>query len=184
MCNINKAALPCHCSQFLFILFLTTLLWLFLRAQIRCFETSYCIDSMGHTNGGSVETGPCHRMGGNQVEQQQRWRQQSPRPHFLKLTVCVCGVCVWCVCSCSASTRPTSWCSTTSVWPEDLTTQPLSSHTVTRTRTQSGSISRWERPTHTHIDKQDWFIIIIMKTETEMMILAATILWIETTRQI
>lgn len=80
-CNINKAALPCHCSQFLFILFLTTLSWLFLCAQIRCFETSYCIDSMGHTNGGSVETGPCHRMGGNQVEQQQRWRQQSPRPH-------------------------------------------------------------------------------------------------------
>ncbi|XP_072239770.1 N-acetylgalactosaminyltransferase 7 isoform X3 [Leuresthes tenuis] len=35
--------------------------------EIRGFETSYCIDSMGHTNGGSVETGPCHRMGGNQL---------------------------------------------------------------------------------------------------------------------
>lgn len=27
----------------------------------------YCIDSMGKTNGGFVELGPCHRMGGNQV---------------------------------------------------------------------------------------------------------------------
>ncbi|XP_061534662.1 N-acetylgalactosaminyltransferase 7 isoform X2 [Phycodurus eques] len=35
--------------------------------EIRGFETSYCIDSMGHTNGGNVETGPCHRMGGNQL---------------------------------------------------------------------------------------------------------------------
>lgn len=35
--------------------------------QIRGFETAYCIDSMGHTNGGFVELGPCHRMGGNQV---------------------------------------------------------------------------------------------------------------------
>nr|XP_020477118.1 N-acetylgalactosaminyltransferase 7 isoform X1 [Monopterus albus] len=35
--------------------------------EIRGFETSYCIDSMGHTNGGSVEIGPCHRMGGNQL---------------------------------------------------------------------------------------------------------------------
>ncbi|KAF4791805.1 polypeptide N-acetylgalactosaminyltransferase 7 [Turdus rufiventris] len=35
--------------------------------RIRGFETSYCIDSMGHTNGGFVELGPCHRMGGNQL---------------------------------------------------------------------------------------------------------------------
>uniref|UniRef100_A0A4W6F6W3 Polypeptide N-acetylgalactosaminyltransferase n=1 Tax=Lates calcarifer TaxID=8187 RepID=A0A4W6F6W3_LATCA len=35
--------------------------------EIRGFETSYCIDSMGHTNGGTVEIGPCHRMGGNQL---------------------------------------------------------------------------------------------------------------------
>uniref|UniRef100_A0A8B9BU92 Polypeptide N-acetylgalactosaminyltransferase n=2 Tax=Anser TaxID=8842 RepID=A0A8B9BU92_9AVES len=35
--------------------------------EIRGFETSYCIDSMGHTNGGVVELGPCHRMGGNQL---------------------------------------------------------------------------------------------------------------------
>ncbi|XP_053273944.1 N-acetylgalactosaminyltransferase 7 isoform X1 [Pleuronectes platessa] len=35
--------------------------------EIRGFETSYCIDSMGHTNGGHVEIGPCHRMGGNQL---------------------------------------------------------------------------------------------------------------------
>uniref|UniRef100_A0A8C8DV65 Polypeptide N-acetylgalactosaminyltransferase n=1 Tax=Oryzias sinensis TaxID=183150 RepID=A0A8C8DV65_9TELE len=35
--------------------------------EIRGFETSYCIDSMGHTNGGNVEIGPCHRMGGNQL---------------------------------------------------------------------------------------------------------------------
>ncbi|KAM8879036.1 N-acetylgalactosaminyltransferase 7 isoform 2-T2 [Spinachia spinachia] len=35
--------------------------------EIRGFETSYCIDSMGHTNGGNVEMGPCHRMGGNQL---------------------------------------------------------------------------------------------------------------------
>uniref|UniRef100_A0A8C6YWG7 Polypeptide N-acetylgalactosaminyltransferase n=2 Tax=Nothoprocta perdicaria TaxID=30464 RepID=A0A8C6YWG7_NOTPE len=35
--------------------------------EIRGFETSYCIDSMGHTNGGIVELGPCHRMGGNQL---------------------------------------------------------------------------------------------------------------------
>ncbi|KAG9275710.1 N-acetylgalactosaminyltransferase 7 [Astyanax mexicanus] len=35
--------------------------------EIRGYETSYCIDSMGHTNGGNVEIGPCHRMGGNQV---------------------------------------------------------------------------------------------------------------------
>ncbi|XP_077574242.1 N-acetylgalactosaminyltransferase 7 isoform X1 [Stigmatopora nigra] len=35
--------------------------------EIRGFETSYCIDSMGHMNGGNVETGPCHRMGGNQL---------------------------------------------------------------------------------------------------------------------
>uniref|UniRef100_A0A3B4TTV4 Polypeptide N-acetylgalactosaminyltransferase n=1 Tax=Seriola dumerili TaxID=41447 RepID=A0A3B4TTV4_SERDU len=37
--------------------------------EIRGFETSYCIDSMGHTNGGNVEIGPCHRMGGNQVKE-------------------------------------------------------------------------------------------------------------------
>ncbi|XP_043401923.1 N-acetylgalactosaminyltransferase 7 isoform X3 [Chelonia mydas] len=35
--------------------------------KIRGFETAYCIDSMGHTNGGFVELGPCHRMGGNQL---------------------------------------------------------------------------------------------------------------------
>uniref|UniRef100_A0A7N8XT49 Polypeptide N-acetylgalactosaminyltransferase n=1 Tax=Mastacembelus armatus TaxID=205130 RepID=A0A7N8XT49_9TELE len=35
--------------------------------EIRGFESSYCIDSMGHTNGGNVEIGPCHRMGGNQL---------------------------------------------------------------------------------------------------------------------
>lgn len=35
--------------------------------EIRGYETSYCIDSMGHTNGGAVEIGPCHRMGGNQL---------------------------------------------------------------------------------------------------------------------
>uniref|UniRef100_A0A3Q3FBH3 Polypeptide N-acetylgalactosaminyltransferase n=1 Tax=Kryptolebias marmoratus TaxID=37003 RepID=A0A3Q3FBH3_KRYMA len=35
--------------------------------EIWGFETSYCIDSMGHTNGGNVEIGPCHRMGGNQL---------------------------------------------------------------------------------------------------------------------
>ncbi|KAG7518753.1 N-acetylgalactosaminyltransferase 7 isoform X2 [Solea senegalensis] len=35
--------------------------------EIRGFETSYCIDSMGRTNGGNVEIGPCHRMGGNQL---------------------------------------------------------------------------------------------------------------------
>uniref|UniRef100_H2ZTM3 Protein-UDP acetylgalactosaminyltransferase 7 n=1 Tax=Latimeria chalumnae TaxID=7897 RepID=H2ZTM3_LATCH len=35
--------------------------------EIRGFETNYCIDSMGHTNGGLVELGPCHRMGGNQL---------------------------------------------------------------------------------------------------------------------
>ncbi|XP_065811016.1 N-acetylgalactosaminyltransferase 7 isoform X2 [Labrus bergylta] len=35
--------------------------------EIRGLETSYCIDSMGHTNGGNVEIGPCHRMGGNQL---------------------------------------------------------------------------------------------------------------------
>lgn len=35
--------------------------------EIRGFDTSYCIDSMGHTNGGNVEMGPCHRMGGNQL---------------------------------------------------------------------------------------------------------------------
>uniref|UniRef100_A0A672IHW7 Polypeptide N-acetylgalactosaminyltransferase n=1 Tax=Salarias fasciatus TaxID=181472 RepID=A0A672IHW7_SALFA len=35
--------------------------------EIRGLETFYCIDSMGHTNGGNVETGPCHRMGGNQL---------------------------------------------------------------------------------------------------------------------
>ncbi|MGH0162341.1 UNVERIFIED_CONTAM: hypothetical protein FKN15_058946, partial [Acipenser sinensis] len=34
--------------------------------EIRGFESNYCIDSMGHTNGGFVEMGPCHRMGGNQ----------------------------------------------------------------------------------------------------------------------
>ncbi|CAJ1053014.1 N-acetylgalactosaminyltransferase 7 isoform X1 [Xyrichtys novacula] len=34
--------------------------------EIRGYETSYCIDSMGHTDGGTVEIGPCHRMGGNQ----------------------------------------------------------------------------------------------------------------------
>ncbi|XP_059782744.1 N-acetylgalactosaminyltransferase 7 isoform X8 [Balaenoptera ricei] len=35
--------------------------------EIRGFETVYCIDSMGKTNGGFVELGPCHRMGGNQL---------------------------------------------------------------------------------------------------------------------
>ncbi|GCC25845.1 hypothetical protein chiPu_0004256 [Chiloscyllium punctatum] len=35
--------------------------------EIRGYESDYCIDSMGHTNGGFVELGPCHRMGGNQV---------------------------------------------------------------------------------------------------------------------
>ncbi|XP_061580431.1 N-acetylgalactosaminyltransferase 7 isoform X1 [Cololabis saira] len=35
--------------------------------EVRGLETSYCIDSMGHTNGGTVEIGPCHRMGGNQL---------------------------------------------------------------------------------------------------------------------
>nr|XP_057938921.1 N-acetylgalactosaminyltransferase 7 isoform X1 [Doryrhamphus excisus] len=35
--------------------------------EIRGLDTTYCIDSMGHTNGGNVETGPCHRMGGNQL---------------------------------------------------------------------------------------------------------------------
>ncbi|XP_016043592.1 N-acetylgalactosaminyltransferase 7 isoform X3 [Erinaceus europaeus] len=35
--------------------------------EIRGFETAYCIDSMGKTNGGLVELGPCHRMGGNQL---------------------------------------------------------------------------------------------------------------------
>lgn len=35
--------------------------------QIRGLETAYCIDSMGKTNGGFVELGPCHRMGGNQL---------------------------------------------------------------------------------------------------------------------
>ncbi|XP_033825893.1 N-acetylgalactosaminyltransferase 7 isoform X2 [Periophthalmus magnuspinnatus] len=35
--------------------------------EIRGFETGYCIDSMGHNNGGNVEIGPCHRMGGNQL---------------------------------------------------------------------------------------------------------------------
>ncbi|KAG2465783.1 GALT7 acetylgalactosaminyltransferase, partial [Polypterus senegalus] len=35
--------------------------------EIRGFETNYCIDSMGRTNGGHLEMGPCHRMGGNQL---------------------------------------------------------------------------------------------------------------------
>ncbi|XP_061419920.1 N-acetylgalactosaminyltransferase 7 isoform X1 [Lethenteron reissneri] len=35
--------------------------------EIRGLGSSYCIDSMGHTNGGVVELGPCHRMGGNQL---------------------------------------------------------------------------------------------------------------------
>ncbi|XP_025058196.1 N-acetylgalactosaminyltransferase 7 isoform X2 [Alligator sinensis] len=35
--------------------------------EVRGFETAYCIDSMGHNNGGIVELGPCHRMGGNQL---------------------------------------------------------------------------------------------------------------------
>ncbi|XP_030047405.1 N-acetylgalactosaminyltransferase 7 isoform X1 [Microcaecilia unicolor] len=35
--------------------------------EVRGLESSYCIDSMGHTNGGFVELGPCHRMGGNQL---------------------------------------------------------------------------------------------------------------------
>ncbi|KAF3818491.1 hypothetical protein GH733_011908 [Mirounga leonina] len=35
--------------------------------EIRGLETVYCIDSMGKTNGGFVELGPCHRMGGNQL---------------------------------------------------------------------------------------------------------------------
>ncbi|KAL2305077.1 hypothetical protein Nmel_007047 [Mimus melanotis] len=44
-----------------------TILIAFPNSRIRGFETSYCIDSMGHTNGGFVELGPCHRMGGNQL---------------------------------------------------------------------------------------------------------------------
>nr|XP_033798397.1 N-acetylgalactosaminyltransferase 7 isoform X1 [Geotrypetes seraphini] len=35
--------------------------------EIRGLDSVYCIDSMGHTNGGFVELGPCHRMGGNQL---------------------------------------------------------------------------------------------------------------------
>uniref|UniRef100_A0A5F8GGF4 Polypeptide N-acetylgalactosaminyltransferase n=1 Tax=Monodelphis domestica TaxID=13616 RepID=A0A5F8GGF4_MONDO len=35
--------------------------------EIRGTETAHCIDSMGHTNGGFVELGPCHLMGGNQL---------------------------------------------------------------------------------------------------------------------
>ncbi|KAM5193106.1 N-acetylgalactosaminyltransferase 7 isoform 1-T1 [Mantella aurantiaca] len=35
--------------------------------EIRGLDTNYCIDSMGHTNGGFVEIGACHRMGGNQL---------------------------------------------------------------------------------------------------------------------
>ncbi|ERE91436.1 N-acetylgalactosaminyltransferase 7-like protein [Cricetulus griseus] len=35
--------------------------------EIRGLETAYCIDSMGKTNGGFVELGPCHKMGGNQL---------------------------------------------------------------------------------------------------------------------
>uniref|UniRef100_A0A8C4XDI3 Polypeptide N-acetylgalactosaminyltransferase n=1 Tax=Erpetoichthys calabaricus TaxID=27687 RepID=A0A8C4XDI3_ERPCA len=35
--------------------------------EVRGFETNYCIDSMGRTNGGHLEMGPCHRMGGNQL---------------------------------------------------------------------------------------------------------------------
>ncbi|XP_056416789.1 N-acetylgalactosaminyltransferase 7 isoform X4 [Hyla sarda] len=35
--------------------------------EIRGLDSNYCIDSMGHTNGGLVELGPCHRMGGNQL---------------------------------------------------------------------------------------------------------------------
>uniref|UniRef100_A0A8C5N278 Polypeptide N-acetylgalactosaminyltransferase n=1 Tax=Leptobrachium leishanense TaxID=445787 RepID=A0A8C5N278_9ANUR len=35
--------------------------------EIRGLDSGYCIDSMGHTNGGLVELGPCHRMGGNQL---------------------------------------------------------------------------------------------------------------------
>uniref|UniRef100_A0AAY5EUK7 Polypeptide N-acetylgalactosaminyltransferase n=1 Tax=Electrophorus electricus TaxID=8005 RepID=A0AAY5EUK7_ELEEL len=46
--------------------------------EIRGFETSYCIDSMGHTNGGSVEIGPCHRMGGNQVSSCTHARTHTP----------------------------------------------------------------------------------------------------------
>ncbi|XP_068134898.1 N-acetylgalactosaminyltransferase 7 isoform X3 [Hyperolius riggenbachi] len=35
--------------------------------EIRGLDSNYCIDSMGHTNGGNVELGACHRMGGNQL---------------------------------------------------------------------------------------------------------------------
>ncbi|XP_074521362.1 N-acetylgalactosaminyltransferase 7-like [Halichoeres trimaculatus] len=35
--------------------------------EIRGYETRYCIDSMGHTDRGTVEIGPCHGMGGNQL---------------------------------------------------------------------------------------------------------------------
>lgn len=49
-----------------FITFRYNIIYIFIF-QIRGFETAYCIDSMGHTNGGFVELGPCHRMGGNQV---------------------------------------------------------------------------------------------------------------------
>ncbi|XP_043917652.1 N-acetylgalactosaminyltransferase 7 isoform X1 [Protopterus annectens] len=35
--------------------------------EIRGYETDFCIDSMGHTNGGTAELGHCHRMGGNQL---------------------------------------------------------------------------------------------------------------------
>uniref|UniRef100_UPI00358F5F81 N-acetylgalactosaminyltransferase 7-like isoform X2 n=1 Tax=Myxine glutinosa TaxID=7769 RepID=UPI00358F5F81 len=35
--------------------------------KIRGLGTNYCIDSMGHKDGGILELGPCHRMGGNQL---------------------------------------------------------------------------------------------------------------------
>uniref|UniRef100_UPI00358F62C3 N-acetylgalactosaminyltransferase 7-like isoform X1 n=2 Tax=Myxine glutinosa TaxID=7769 RepID=UPI00358F62C3 len=35
--------------------------------EIRGLGTNYCIDSMGHKDGGILELGPCHRMGGNQL---------------------------------------------------------------------------------------------------------------------
>jgi len=35
--------------------------------EIRARQGNQCLDSMGHTNGGSVETYYCHKQGGNQL---------------------------------------------------------------------------------------------------------------------
>ncbi|XP_075923555.1 N-acetylgalactosaminyltransferase 7-like isoform X2 [Petromyzon marinus] len=35
--------------------------------EIRGKKSNFCIDSMGHNNGGLVELGPCHGLGGNQL---------------------------------------------------------------------------------------------------------------------